>query len=64
MQKELKSDICNLEFYTAPDSVPHGLNGSADCVISAGTCLGEIQDKLDRWDAVSWCCVLTFLLLL
>ena len=53
MQATLPADAANLDFYTAPDSVPKGLNGSADCVISAGTCLQEVKPELGRWDAVS-----------
>ena len=53
MQATLPADAANLDFYTAPDTVPKGLNGSADCVISAGICLQEVKPALERWDAVS-----------
>ena len=53
MKSSLTSDTVILDFYTAPDTVPHGLNGSEDCAISAGIVLSELKPVLDQWDAVS-----------
>mgnify|MGYP006876495044 CR=1 FL=1 len=53
MRQNLQSNEVYLDFYTAPDTVPHGLNGSEDCAISAAGCLAELKPVLDRWDAVS-----------
>lgn len=53
MQSALTSEHVALDFYTAPGSVPYGLNGTEDCAVSAAHCLAELKPELSRWDAVS-----------
>lgn len=55
MQNALTSESIALDFYTAPDTVSHGLNGTEDCAISAAYCLQELKPELSRWDGVSNC---------
>lgn len=50
----LASDGIAIDYYTAPDTVPGGLDGTYDSVISAAEVLKDLQGRWSEWDGVSF----------